>query len=112
MFVNPTNKSLEIYKGTRLGIIHKFAKIVYFLIDASKMATALVIATTMFIEPLSQAPRDVILGPRYQYISLSLPAFSNQIVVMGVEFTFTPKMKTELIYDPSLFVVSNRAIFD
>ena len=53
MFANPTDKPLEIRKGIRLGIIHKFVETVYFLIDVSKVATALAVATTTFIEPLS-----------------------------------------------------------
>jgi hypothetical protein len=53
IFVNPTDKPLEIYKDTRLDTIYKFAKTVYFLIDTFKMATALAIATTTLTEPLS-----------------------------------------------------------
>ncbi len=53
MFINPTDKPLEIYKDICLNIIYKFVKTVYFLTDASKVAIALTAATITFSEPLS-----------------------------------------------------------
>ncbi len=112
MLANPTDKPLEIRKGTRLGTIHEFAETAYFLTDASKVATALAAATTTLTEPLSQAQRDVMLGPRYQHISLSSPAFSDRIAAMGAEFTLTPEMEAELTCNPSSSTVSDRAAPD
>ena len=77
IFVNLTDKLLEIRKNIRLDIIYKFVETAYFLTDAFKVATALAITTITLIEPLSQAQRDIILGLRYQYISLNLSAFSD-----------------------------------
>ena len=53
MLANPTDKPLEIRKGTHLGTIHEFAETAYFLTDASKVAIALAIATITLTEPLS-----------------------------------------------------------
>ena len=53
IFVNLTDKPLEIRKGIRLNIIYKFVKTVYFLTDTFKMATVLAITTIIFSEPLS-----------------------------------------------------------
>jgi len=52
MFVNLIDKLLEICKGIRLGIIHKFVEIVYFLIDISKVAIALAATIIILIESL------------------------------------------------------------
>ncbi|SRR6266699_947363 len=52
VFANPMDKSLEIYKGIRLNIIHKFAEIVYFLINTFKMVIVLTVATITLFEPL------------------------------------------------------------
>src|SRR6266699_3228268 len=54
ILANPTDKPLEIYKSIHLNTIHKFAKTVYFLTNASKVVTALAAATTTLTEPLSQ----------------------------------------------------------
>ena len=75
MFVNPIDKLLEIRKSIRLNTIYKFVETIYFLINTSKIATALVATTITFIEFLLQAQRDIILDFRYQYILLSLLAF-------------------------------------
>src|SRR6266566_8935411 len=48
MFVNPIDKPLKICKGIHLDTIHEFVETVYFLIDASKVAIALAVATTTF----------------------------------------------------------------
>ena len=52
VFVNSTDKLLEICKGIRLNIIYKFVKTIYFLTDVFKMATVLAATITMFFEPL------------------------------------------------------------
>ena len=55
VFVNLIDKPLKICKGIRLNIIYKFVKTIYFLTNAFKVAIALAVATTTFIEPLLQA---------------------------------------------------------
>jgi len=112
ILANPIDKPLEIRKDTRLDIIHKFVKTIYFLIDTSKMAIALAATTTILSEPLSQTQRDIILNLRYQYISLNSSAFSDQIVTINAEFTLTPKIEAELTYNPSSSATSNRTTFD
>ena len=112
IFVNPTDKPLEIYKGIRLNTIYKFAETTYFLTNTSKVTTTLTVAITIFTEPLSQAQRDIILGFRYQHISLSSPAFSDRIATINTEFTFILEIEVELTYNPFSFIVSNRATPD
>ncbi len=109
MLANSIDKPLKIYKGTRLNIIHKFVKTAYFLTDTFKMAIALVAATITLSKPLSQAQRDIILGLRYQYISLNSLTFSDQIVTIDAKFTLTLKMEVKLTYNPSSSTTSNRA---
>ncbi len=77
-----------------------------------KVAIALAVATITLSEPLSQVQRDVMLSPRYQYISLSLSAFSNQIVVISAKFILILKIEIDLIYNPFSSAAFNRAILD
>ena len=112
MLVNPIDKPLKICKGICLSIIHEFTKTIYFLIDVFKVAIALAVATITLSEPLSQVQRDVMLSPRYQYISLSLSAFSNQIVVISAKFILILKIEIDLIYNPFSSAAFNRAILD
>jgi len=76
------------------------------------VTTTLTVAITIFTEPLSQAQRDIILGFRYQHISLSSPAFSDRIATINTEFTFILEIEVELTYNPFSFIVSNRATPD
>jgi len=49
------------------------------------------------------------LGPRYQYILLSSSAFSDRVVAIGAEFTFTLEMEAELTCNPSLSAAFDQA---
>src|SRR6266566_4201281 len=79
ILINSIVKLLKINKGTRLGIIYKYADIAYILTNVIRTFIALTTASSIINEPFSIAQRNLIFGSKYQYVFLTSLSFQKDI---------------------------------
>jgi hypothetical protein len=100
ILANPTKKPLKINKNTRIGTIYKCIDTVYILIDVIYTLAVLAITPNISIKPLSPIQKDVILGSRYQHVSLANAPFEGDTPAINAKFTLTLEIEAKLIaYD-------------